>query len=102
MCFIGTYTTHYKTRGNKKERTDNKDKVDEPIWQCVRVYMCEHVRVYMCVQGTKAVRAYYVPGIFLVCLFVYSLSLNLDVLRFPKASYSVAYLEIKFEGKAFG
>lgn len=68
--------------------------MDEPIWQCVRVYMC--------VQDTKAVRAYYVPGIFLVYLFAYSLSLNLDVLCFPKISYSVAYLEIKFEGKAFG
>lgn len=94
MCFICTYMTHYKTRGNKKEHTDNKDKVDEPIWQCVRVYMC--------VQGTKAVRAYYVPGIFLVYLFIYSLSLNLDVLCFFKVSYFVAYLEIKFEGKAFG
>lgn len=56
----------------------------------------------MCVQGTKAVRAYYVPGIFLVYLFIYSLSLNLDVLCFFKVSYFVAYLEIKFEGKAFG
>lgn len=50
MCFICTYLTHSKTRGNKKEHTDNKDKVDEPIWQCVHVYMC--------VQGTNAVRAY--------------------------------------------
>lgn len=57
--------------------------------------------MYMRVQGTL-VRAYYVPGIFLVYLFAYSLSLNLDVLRFLKVSYSVAYLEIKFEGKAFG
>lgn len=94
MCFICTYMTHSKTRGNKKEHTDNKDKVDEPIWQCVHVYMC--------VQGTNAVRAYYVPGIVLVYLFADSLSLNLDVLRFPKVRYSVAYLEIKFEGKAFG
>lgn len=46
MCFICTYMTHYKTRGNKKERTDNKDKVDEPIWQCVRVYMFVCTCVY--------------------------------------------------------
>lgn len=65
--------------------------MDEPIWQCVHVYIC--------VQGTKAVGAYYVPGILLVYLFSYSLSLNLDVLCFPKVSYSAAYLEIKFEKK---
>lgn len=51
--------------------------------------------VFMCTCVYKILKqsglTYYVPGIFLVYLVAYSLSLNLDVLCFPKINYSVAY-----------